>query len=202
MSMWTTRSSYGWLKIARSLCLMTFHCTLLTIVVFSCSILGAADLAHKGNCFGEWLDFWVWTEHLSYNCGVFAEQACLIFSIGSEQGKYYIRTCMTEVWLNKKATLCNQHNYFIFQYIVYIVYISISIVLRHSSELKIAKLSWPCQILFKNCFWRHLFTRGHRSHWQSSCFVWGIRVNTSVIGVIAFKELCNTFVNVRLNILF
>jgi len=32
---------------------------------------------------------WVWTEHLFNNCGFFAVQICLIFSIGSEQGKYY-----------------------------------------------------------------------------------------------------------------
>ena len=43
-----------------------------------------------------WLDFWVWTECLFYNCRVFAVQTCLIFSIKSEQGKYYIRTCTAD----------------------------------------------------------------------------------------------------------
>jgi hypothetical protein len=40
---------------------MTFHCTSLTIVAFSCGIPGAADLAHKGHCFSEYQQFHIYT---------------------------------------------------------------------------------------------------------------------------------------------
>jgi hypothetical protein len=50
------------LNIAKSLCLITFHCVSLIIVAFSRGIPGTADLAHNGHCFREYQQFHMYAQ--------------------------------------------------------------------------------------------------------------------------------------------